>query len=99
MENDIQAHTFHLWSLNSKQYNCILVISMCVCVCERVSHLRNDPQRLPQAVQADLSDILPTYVDVAPLRLIEAEQEPHNGALPATTGGTDHQHDFAPPQY
>lgn len=53
-----------------------------------VSHLRDDPQRLPQAVQADLSDILSSYVDVALLRLIEAEQEPHNGALPATRGKT-----------
>lgn len=57
-----------------------------------VSDLRYDPQRLPQAVEADVSDILPRYVDVPLLRLVEAEQKPHNGALPATRGGTNRQY-------
>lgn len=57
------------------------------------SDLRYDPQTLPQAVKADVSDILPRYVDVPLLGLIEAEQQPHNGALPATRRGTNRQHD------
>lgn len=56
------------------------------------SYLRNNPQNLPQAVKADVSDILPRYVDVPPLGLVEAEQKPHNGALPATRRGTNRQH-------
>lgn len=54
--------------------------------------LRYDPQTLPQAVEADVSDILPRYVDVPLLGFIEAEQQPHNGALPATRRGTNRQH-------
>lgn len=54
--------------------------------------LRYDPQTLPQAVEADVSDILPRYVDVPLLGLIEAEQQPHNSALPATRRGTNRQH-------
>lgn len=61
---------------------------MCWCV----SDLGYDAQSFPQAVKADVSDILPRYVDVPLLRLIEAEQQPHNGALPATRGGTNRQH-------
>lgn len=61
-------------------------------LCWCISDLRYDPQRLPQAVKADVSDILPRYVDVPLLGLIEAEQQPHNGALPATRRGTNCQH-------
>lgn len=57
-----------------------------------VSHLRYDSQTLPQAVEVDVSDILPRYVDVPPLGLIEAEQQPHNGALPANGRGTNCQY-------
>ena len=56
------------------------------------SDLWYDPQTLPQAVKADISDILSCYVDVTLLGLIEAEQQPHNGALPATRRGTNCQH-------
>lgn len=63
-----------------------------VWLCWCVSDLRYNPQRPPQAVKADVSDILPRYVDVPPLGLKEAEQQPHNGALPATRRGTNHQH-------
>lgn len=74
---------------------------MCVCVLH-ASDLRYDPQTLPQAVEADVSDILPRYVDVPLLGLIEAEQQPHNGALPATRRGTNRQHnsvcELNPPQ-
>lgn len=56
------------------------------------SDLRYDPQTLPQAVEADVSDILSRYVDVPLLGLIEAEQQPHNGALPAARRGTNCQH-------
>lgn len=76
----------------------LLFILLCGCV----SYLRYDPQRLPQAVKADVSDILPRYVDVPPLGLKEAEQQPHNGALPETRRGTNRQHhsicELHPPQ-
>lgn len=52
-------------------------------LCWCLSDLRYDSQSLSQAVQADFSDILPCDVDVTPLGLIEAEEQPHNGALPA----------------
>lgn len=56
------------------------------------SDLRYDSQTLPQAVKADVPDILPRYVDVSLLGLTEAEQQPHNGALPTTRHGTNHLH-------
>lgn len=61
-------------------------------LCRCASDLRYNPQCLPQAVKADVSDILPRYVDVPLLGLKEAEQQPHNGALPATRRGTNRQH-------
>lgn len=53
-------------------------------MCSCVSHLRYDPQSPPQAVKADVSDVLSPDVNVPLLRLVEAEQQPHNGALPVT---------------
>lgn len=71
-------------------------------LCWWASDLWYNPQRLPQAVEADVSDVLPRYVDVPPLGLIEAEQQPHNGALPASRRGTNRQHqsvcELHPPQ-
>lgn len=63
-----------------------------ILLCWCVSNLGNNTQSLPQAVKADVSDILPRYVDVPPLGLIEAEQQPHNGALPATRREITRQH-------
>lgn len=54
--------------------------------------LRYDSYGLPQAIQADVSDVLPSNVDVPLLGLVEAEQQPHDGALPATRHGTNGQH-------
>lgn len=50
----------------------------------RVSDLRYNPQSSPQAVEADVSDVLPCYIDVPLLGLKEAEQQANDGALPAT---------------
>lgn len=76
----------------------MLIKNICHCLflfillCRCAPDLRYNPQRLPQAVEADVSDILPRDVDVPLLGLIEAEQQPHNGALPATRRGTNRQH-------
>lgn len=63
---------------------------MCVCAAD----LWDDPQTLPQAVEADVSDILPRDVDVPLLGLVEAEQQAHNGALPASRRGTNCQREI-----
>lgn len=79
------------WSI----FHCLLHFSLLyfmILLCWCVSNLGNNTQSLPQAVKADVSDILPRYVDVPPLGLIEAEQQPHNGALPATRREITRQH-------
>lgn len=55
------------------------------------SYLRNDAQSLPQALQADVPNVLSSDVDVALLGLVEAEQKPNDGALPAS-GFRNHHH-------
>lgn len=64
-----------------KEFYVVLMSFQCFCV--TVSDLRYNTQSFPQAVKADVSYILPPYVDVPPLRLVEAEQQTHDGALPA----------------